>query len=288
MYVGHHICSLIVQTLVLIKFLFFIYSTPNYFGNLILGEGVEVKIKKREREADKKLWNVKDVLDSRGEGEQEEVLVVWEGYDESSWVLLRDNPELESYLYHTQGNPFCSTLTTEKLPPYKPELAEIMALRGAIFDKLNSRATVAGDIGISSPTVEIPFSLGSLQRFLGKGNFEGRAFDLSGRYRVSLRCLRHELDLCFEESGSKELLWYERNFTTTTSCVVDPGSPIHINWSYQVRKQYVHTSCLRCHHTEGSETSRPSMCNPESICLPGPPILRMTFKKMRVNRIAVS
>ena len=128
----------------LIKFLFFIYSTPNYFGNLILGEGVEVKIKKREREeakhqreADKKLWSVKDVLDSRGEGEQEEVLVVWEGYDESSWVLLRDNPELESCLHHTQGNPFCSTLTTEKLPPYKPELAEIMALRGAIFDKLN-------------------------------------------------------------------------------------------------------------------------------------------------------
>ena len=34
----------------LIKFFSFIYSTPNYFGNMVLGEGVQVKINGRDRE----------------------------------------------------------------------------------------------------------------------------------------------------------------------------------------------------------------------------------------------
>ena len=276
--------------------LFFIFSSaPDYFGNMMLGEeevvraikGEEAKDQKEVKDLCSKLWEVEDVLQSRGEGAQKELLVKWKGYEEMTWVSWAANPGLASYLIHSQASPFASTLTKENLLSYEPECEEIMALRGAIFDKLFYRTTAAGDVGVSPAIVEIPFSRSSLQEFLGKGVFYGRNIDFSGRFPISFRCERWELDACFASTEIGSTTWYERTFDTTTSCVVDPNSPLSISWGYRVREQHIHSLCPRCSH-KGEEINRPSICQTETVCLPGPPWIKVSFKKIRVNRIAVS
>ena len=161
------------------SFLHFFSSAPDYFGNMVLGEvevasaikGEGTKDKKEMKDLSCKLWEVEDVLQSRGEGDQKELLVKWKGYEEMTWVSWAANPGLASYLIHSQASPFASTLTKENLLSYEPECEEIMALRGAIFDKLSYRTTAAGDVGVSPAIVEIPFSRASLQAFLGRGLF---------------------------------------------------------------------------------------------------------------------
>ena len=184
-----------------------------------------------------------------------------------TWVSWAANPGLASYLIHSQASLYASTLTKDNLLSYEPECEEIMALRGAIFDKLFYHTTAAGDVGVSPAIVEISFSRASLQAFLGKGAFYGHSIDFSGCFPISIRCERWELDACFASTEIGSTTWYERTFDTTTSCVVDPNSPLSISCGYRVREQHIHSLCPRCSHS-GEEIDRPSVCQTETVCLP--------------------
>ena len=65
-----------------------------------------------EEEDPNQLWEVEDVLDSRGEGEEQEVLVGWKNFGSKfdSWIELRSNPELRSFLERNQANRDSSSL----------------------------------------------------------------------------------------------------------------------------------------------------------------------------------
>ena len=90
----------------------------------------ETRDKKEMKDLSSKLWEVKDVLQSRGKGDQKELPVKWKGYEEMTWVSWAANPGLASYLIHSQASPFASTLTKENLLSYEPECEEIMASGG--------------------------------------------------------------------------------------------------------------------------------------------------------------
>jgi len=68
------------------------------------------------------LWEVEDVLDSRGEGEKQEVLVQWKnfGSELDSWIELRSNPKLRSFLERNQASPDSSNLARRQVPTYDP------------------------------------------------------------------------------------------------------------------------------------------------------------------------
>ena len=190
--------------------------------------------KKREKETrkkeERKLWEVEDVLTSRGSGEEREVLVRWKEDGSQSWVPLSHNRELDSYLLASRASPYASTLSRGEIKTYAPEYRDILALTCAIFEKLSTRSTVAGDVRVSAAVVEIPFSLESLRKFLGGRNFNAGSVNLSGCLPVDFPCWHWELDPCFTSLGIfTDRLCYQRNFDTTTYCEVDPNKMMKLS-----------------------------------------------------------
>jgi len=93
---------------------------------------------------------VEDVLDSRGEGEEQEVLVRWKnfGSEFDSWIELRSSPELRSFLERNQANPDSSSLARRQV-----------SIRQAVFDELGAQhATPNADRGRARRAyVKLPF-----------------------------------------------------------------------------------------------------------------------------------
>ena len=186
------------------------------------------------------------------------------------------------------ANPYASTWPWGEIKTYAPEYPDIQALTCAIFEKLSTRSTVAGDVGVSAAAVEIRFSLESLRKFLGGRNFNAGSGNLSGCLPVDFPCWRWELDPCFTSLGIfTDRLWYRRNFDTPTYCEVDPNKMMKLSWRYKSLVGYSHSNCARCIH-RGSEEHRPQTCEPtEMVVRNGPPWIKPTFSRRRGNRIAV-
>ena len=117
-----------------------------------------------EEEDPNKLWEVEDVLDSRGEAEQQEVLVRWKNFSSEfdCWLHLRSNPELKSFLQRNQANRDSSSLARRFVPAYNPDDEFRLSVRQAVFDELGrTRATPNADRGrVARSYVKLPFPKG--------------------------------------------------------------------------------------------------------------------------------
>ena len=82
------------------------------------------------------LFQVEDIIEKRGEGEDREVLVRWANWVEPpEWVRLSTQPELKRYLNQNEANPHSCSLVNQQLgeAPVVHENLEVQALRQAIF-----------------------------------------------------------------------------------------------------------------------------------------------------------
>ncbi|XP_078356085.1 uncharacterized protein LOC144640900 isoform X2 [Oculina patagonica] len=238
-----------------------------------------------ENEDPNQLWEVEDVLDLRGEEDTQEVLVRWKNYSSEfdSWIDLRSNPELRSFLERNQANPDSSSLARHLVPAYDPNDEHRLSIRQAIFDELGAqRATPNADRGRARRSyVKLPFPKAAFLRCFGEGkfNFDIREADGTGRQNVKFQATRGELDPVLGVG------WGSRSFSTSTVCEVDPTHPVGIKWSYKTRVDFDHSACPRCMWR--GENDRPTLCSPQKIMIPGPPWLELSFCKRRFNRLQV-
>ena len=192
------------------------------------------------------LWEVEDVLDSRGEGNGQEVQVRWKNYSSEfdSWIDLRSNPELKSFLERNQANPDSCSLARRLVPTYDPDEEFRLSIRQAIFDELGAqRAAPNADRGRARRVyVKVPFPKAAFLSCFGeeKFNFPIREADGTGCQNVKLQATRGELDAVL---GSG---WGSRSFSTSTVCEVDPTHTVCIKWSYKARINFDHSECPRC------------------------------------------
>lgn len=102
----------------------------------------ELEDQERE-EYPNKLWEVDDVLDSRGEGEQQEVLITWKNFSSEMdcWLDLWSNPELKSFLQWNQVNPDSTSLARRLVPAYSPDDEFRPSVHQAVFDELGCTCT---------------------------------------------------------------------------------------------------------------------------------------------------
>ena len=97
-----------------------------------------------EEEDPNKLWEVENVLDSHGEGEQQEVLVKWKNFISKfdCW------PELKSFIQQNQANPDSTSLARCLVPVYNPDDEFTLSIRQAVIDELgHTRATPHTECG---------------------------------------------------------------------------------------------------------------------------------------------
>ena len=240
----------------------------------------------QEEQDPNQLWEVEDVLDSRGAGEAQEVLVRWKNFSSEfdSWISLLSNPELKSFLERNQANPDSSTLTRRLVPTYDPNDEYRLSVRQAVFDELGGlRATPNADRGRARRSyVKLPFPKEAFLSCFGGGkfNFAIRQIDGSGRENVKLQATRGELDPVLGVG------WGSRSMNTSTVCEVDPTHPVGVKWYYKSRFDFDHSACPRC-TWRGETDDRPSLCSPRKIVIPGPPWLELSFCKRRFNRLQV-
>ena len=240
-----------------------------------------------EEEDPNKLWEVEDVLDSRGEAEQQEVLVRWKNFSSEfdCWLHLRSNPELKSFLQRNQANPDSSSLARHFVPAYNLDDEFRLSVRQAVFDELGrTRATPNADRGrVARSYVKLPFFKRAFLSCFGDGKFDfaTRGTDGTGRQNVKFQATRAELDPVFGVG------WGTRSFDTTTVCEVDPSKHIGVKWYYQSRVNFDHSACPRC-TWQGNNMERPSLCSAREEMIPGPPWLELSFARKRFNRLQVT
>lgn len=241
---------------------------------------------KQEEEDPNQLWEVEDVLYSRGTEETQEVLVRWKNFSSEfdSWIDLRSNPELKSFLERNQANPDSSSLARSLIPTYEPNDEHRLSVRQAVFDELGGqRATPNADRGRARRSyVKLPFPKEAFLSCFGGGkfNFAIRQSDGSGRQNVKLQATRGELDPVLGVG------WGSRSLGTSTVCEVDPTHPVGVKWFYKSRFDFDHSACPRC-TWQGENIDRPSLCSPRKLVIPGPPWLELSFCKRRFNRLQV-
>lgn len=187
-----------------------------------------------------KLWEIDDILDRRGEGGEEEVLVKWRDWlGPADWVRLATNPELRNFLRKNEANPgSCSLVRKSVGGPASND--DIGALQQAIYDTLcDVRRTPDGSIGRQSRvSVKVPFR---------EAEFDRRFRDIPAlRSRiptcgnVEMMMTVEEMDIVF--GGST---WSRRGYTTSTETFVSNKDYIHLSWGFKDRKQYNHDKCKR-------------------------------------------
>ena len=103
-----------------------------------------------QEDPEEHLWEIEDVLESRGQGDEQDVLVRWKNYSSEFdlWVDLRSNPELKAFLERNEANPDSSSMARRLVPAYHPNDEYRLSIRQAVFDELGSlRATPNADRG---------------------------------------------------------------------------------------------------------------------------------------------
>ena len=239
-----------------------------------------------EEEDPNKLWEVDDVLESRGEGEYQELLVRWKNFSSEfdCWLDLRSNPELKSFLQRNQANPDSASLARRLVPAYNPDDEFRLSVRQAVFDEFGcTRATPNADRGrVARSYVKLPFPKRAFLNCFGDGKFDlaTRGTEGTGRQNVKFQATRGELDAVFRVG------WGTRSFDTTTVCKVDPNKHIGVKWFYQSRVNFDHSACPRC-TWKGNNMERPSLCSAREEVIPGPPWLKLSFVRKRFNRLQV-
>ena len=144
-------------------------------GDFVEDFSTDEEIEEQGEEDPNKLWEVEDVLESRGTGERREVLVHWRNFssDFDSWIYLQSNPELKSFLERNQSNPNSSSLARRLVPLYDPDDEHRLSVRQAVFDELGGqRATPNADRGRARRCyVKLPFPKEAFLSCFGEGKF---------------------------------------------------------------------------------------------------------------------
>lgn len=149
-----------------------------------------------EEEDPNQLWEVEDVLERRGERDAQEVLIRWKDYSSEfdSWIDLRSNSELKSFVERNQANPDSSSLARWLVPTYDPNDEHRLSIRQAVFDELGTqRATPNADRGRARRAyVKLPFPKAAFLSCFGEGkfNFDVREADGTGRMNVKFQATR--------------------------------------------------------------------------------------------------
>ncbi|CAC5378783.1 unnamed protein product [Mytilus coruscus] len=221
---------------------------------------------KREK-VKEKVWKIEDVLQSRGAGEEEEVLVKWSDWDgPNTWGQPKQ-------LYYGKGSP-------QKSTPAKFSVnSDCMALRQVIFDSLaDVRYTPDGSMGRQNRiTVKLPFR---------EEEFDAN-FRVLGLKKISAK-EKGNVDCHITGQDLTRALgpgWDSRCYHTSTQTYVSFKELIHLSWGYKQRTNFSHSACQRCHFDGENETTRPDMCSPIEEVVVGPPWLQLTFTRGRKNMV---
>ena len=187
-----------------------------------------------------KLWEIEDVLSIDPSGER--ALVKWVGWEGSdSWVELRSNPELRSFIHMNRANPASSTATRARLAGMAPQgvsslHGDLLVIRGAMYDALGvaTRKTPEGNTGHHKRVrVEVPFPVAAWERHFVP------LFKLKG-------------DSTFDAIVSVAILtsvlgrgWECRSFPTSTETYVSTSARVRVKWGFRWRPLYNHDECVR-------------------------------------------
>ncbi|KAK7465950.1 hypothetical protein BaRGS_00037488 [Batillaria attramentaria] len=126
----------------------------------------EKELDTRRERLPEKLWEIEDVVEKRGDGEDAEVLVRWKGWEgHDSWEKLSVNPELKAFLRINAHNPDTTTLAAAERAQFQANIATpaedraLQCLRLAVFDALGEpKPTPDAGQGYSNRvTVSLPF-----------------------------------------------------------------------------------------------------------------------------------
>lgn len=184
-----------------------------------------------------KLWDIDDVVEVKGGGDDAEALVKWKDWrGDNTWVRLKDNPELKRFLERNAGNPESSTYARRNNE--STDETDLAALRQAIFDSLSDiRFTPDGSMGRQSRmTVKVPFRSKefkkSFRHVLKEQIPEGNVETL-----ISLN------DLVQVFAGNKR--WTSRCYNTSTETYISPHEYISLVWGYKERLDFSHDECNR-------------------------------------------
>ncbi|KAK7089032.1 uncharacterized protein [Littorina saxatilis] len=247
-------------------------------GNL----GKVEKVKQKE-------WEIEDILDRRGAagGAGEEVLCKWKGKEwvgHNSWVSLKENPGLASYLEVNKSNPLSSTfakhqhsLAQERVP--NPHDSDLQYLRQEVWEELGEpQPTPDGNIGFRLRVrVSVPFKAESFDQHFRHlpgipptGNVRGAYFHIK-----EITPILGE-DVCRRPAPR-----------TSSEMRINPHFKIHLAWGYKTMVRYDHSECPCCSYV-GPEDKRPHECCVSEVYLPSQPKLTLSFSRMMVNTLACS
>ena len=180
-----------------------------------------------------KLWEINDVIQARGEGEEEEVLVRWADWDgPPSWVKLSFNPELRNYLQKNVSNPESCTLNRD----LRGDDSDLQSLRQSLFDCLgDARRTPDGAVGMQRRVaIKLPFRRSAFQDTFGKLE---KITDTSSN--ISTQITLEELRLAIGEGFDR------RGYKTSTETFISGRELLHVSWGYKGRVNYDHHECAR-------------------------------------------
>ncbi|CAC5387946.1 unnamed protein product [Mytilus coruscus] len=233
-------------------------NAPDFYGEWEFSGKLPLKREKVKE----KVWKIENVLQSRGAGEEEEVLVEWSDWDgPNTWVRLQFNPELHSYLHLNRANPNSCTMVKVALK----NLADI-------------RYTPDGSMGRQNRiTVKLPFREEEFD-----ANFRVLGLEkISDNEKGIVDCHITGQDLTRALGPG----WDSRGYHTSTQTYVSFKELIHLSWGYKQRTNFSHPACQRCHFDGENETTRPDMCFPIEEVVVAPPWLQLTFIRGRKNMV---
>lgn len=185
-----------------------------------------------------KLWEIEDIIDKRGNADNEELLVKWKDWNgPSSWVSLNFNPELRAYIQENRLNPSCGTYFKQTLKYANDFDSDIEALKQAIYDALGEfRYTLDGTLGRQRRiTIKVPFRQQSYDFLRDKV----KSLNSKGPGNAECHIAGKEFDNVLGDG------WDKRCYKTSTETYVNRSEYIHLSWGYKERIRYDHSSCKR-------------------------------------------
>lgn len=180
-----------------------------------------------------KLWEIEDVLESRGEGEDREVLVRWANWKgPPSWVKLSYNPELRAFLDKNATNPDSCSLNQCMVG----DDGDVQALKQALFDSLgDARRTPDGALGLQRRVaIKLPFRTKAFRQSSGKlEKMEATTSNINAHITLD------ELRLAIGEGFDR------RGYKTSTETFISARELLHVSWGFKSRINFEHTECTR-------------------------------------------